>query len=174
MRPFIELETTRLFIRDFAPEDAADLQEILGNAETMEYSEAPYDFKKTENFLNSFCIDRRGALAAVHRESGKLIGYILFNELEEAVYEIGWFFNRKFWGQGYAYEACRAVIDYAFGKLKANRIFAETIDTTKSVGLMQKLGMKLEGVQQGQTSDNHGNLADLYLYGLFAEDWRNN
>ena len=166
------IETQRLLIRTFSTEDAAGLQEILGDAETMEYSEAPYDLEKTEKFLKSFCIDRRGALAAVHRESGKLIGYILFNEYEKSVYEIGWFFNREFWGHGYAYEACGAVIDYAFDKLKAHKVFAETIDTVKSLGLMKKLGMKPEAVLREQTSDNHGNPADMYLYGLSEENWR--
>ena len=42
----------------------------------------------------------------------------------------------------------------------------------KSVGLMQKLGMQLEGIQQSQTKDLHGNWADLYIYGLLEDDWR--
>lgn len=101
-----------------------------------------------------------------------MIGYILFNEIEEGVYEMGWFYNRSFWQQGYAYESCRAVIDNAFEELKVHKIFAETTDAVKSVGLMKKLGMQPEGIQRSQTRDNHGNLADLYLYGLPADDWR--
>lgn len=99
-----------------------------------------------------------------------MIGYILFNEFGEGVYEMGWIFNRKFWRQGYAYEACRAVIDKAFEDGKAYKIFAETIDAEKSVGLMKKLGMQLEGIQRSQTRDHHGNWADLYLYGLLNDD----
>ena len=75
--------------------------------------------------------------------------------------------------QGYAYEACKAVIDYAFCELDAHKVFAETIDGVKSVGLMQKLGMKLEGVQRSQTKDNDGNWANLYFYGLLREEWKN-
>ena len=33
----MHLDTPRLTIRSFVPEDAADLQEILGDAQTMEY-----------------------------------------------------------------------------------------------------------------------------------------
>ena len=166
------IETPRMIVRDFIPEDAADLQEILGDDETMKYCEPAYDFEKTQEFLTSFCIGRKGAVAAVHKESGKMIGYILFNEIDEGIYELGWFFNRSFWRQGYAYESCKAVIDYAFGELKAHKVFAETIDTVKSVSLMQKLGMQLEGIQRSQTKDNHGNWADLYFCGLLADDWR--
>ncbi len=166
----IRIETERLIIRNFMPNDAEDLYEILGDTETMKNCELAYDLPKTKEFLQSFCIGRNGAVAAVHKQSQKVIGYILFNEIESSIYEMGWFINRNYWRQGYAYEACKAVIDYAFCELGAHKVFAEAIDGIKSVGLMQKLGMKLEGVQRSQTKDNDGNWADLYFYGLLRED----
>ncbi len=153
------IETARLWIRDFTPEDAKDLHEILGDEETMRNCEPPYDFEKTKAFLEAFCIERQGAVAAVEKQSQKLIGYILFNEIEPGAYEIGWFFNRSYWRQGYAYEACKALIDYAFRARIAHKIFAETVDGVKSTGLMQKLGMTCEVVQQT-------NGAELYCYSL--------
>lgn len=166
------IETQRLIIRNFVPEDALDLHEILGDDDTMEMCEPAYSFEKTKEFLNSFCIDRNGAVAAVHKESGKMIGYILFNEFGDGVYEMGWFYNRSFWRQGYAYESCKAVIDYAFEKLNAHKVFVETIDAMKSVNLMKKLGMQFEGVQHSQVKDNRGNWANLYFYGLLECDWK--
>lgn len=165
------IETPRMIIRNFTLEDAADLHAIFGDAETMKNCEPAYDIEKTKDFLTSFCIGRNGAVAAVHKESGKMIGYILFNEFDEGVYEIGWIFNRQYWRKGYAYESCKAVIDHAFGELNAHKIFAEAIDAVKSVGLMKKLGMQLEGIQRGQTKDLCGNWADLYFYGLLEDDW---
>ena len=166
------IETPRMIIRNFTPEDAADLHDIFGDEETMKNCEPAYDFEKTKKFLASFYIEREGAVAAVHRKSGKMIGYILFNQFDKGVYEMGWIYNRNFWRQGYAFESCRAVIDYAFQELKAHKIFAETIDKVKSVSLMKKLGMQPEGIQRSQTRDNHGNCADLYFYGLLEDDWR--
>lgn len=168
----MNIETNRLLMREFLMDDASDLYEILGDEETMKYCEPPYDLEKTKKFLAEFCIGRNGAVAAVHKESGKVIGYILFNEFEKAVYEMGWFFNRGYWQQGYAYECCNAVIDYAFSQLQAHKIFAETIDSEKSVALMKKLGMQLEGIQRSQTRDNRGNWVDLHFYGLLEEYWR--
>ena len=77
-------------------------------------------------------------------------------------------------------EQDREVIGFVMGyfeqyddtERKAHKVFAETIDAVKSVGLMQKLGMQLEGIQRSQTRDNHGNWADLYFHGLLEEDWR--
>ncbi len=167
----IFMETIRLILRNFTPDDADDLHEILGDAETMKNCEPAYDLPKTKEFLRSFCIGRNGAVAAVHKQSQKVIGYILFNETQPSIYEMGWFINRNYWRQGYAYEACKAVIDYAFCELDAHKVFAEAIDGVKSVGLMRKLGMKLEGVQRSQTLDIFGNWSDLYFYGLLREEW---
>ena len=167
----MHIETPRMIIRNFTLEDAADLYDILGDEETMENCEPAYDFAKTKRFLTSFCIGRGGAVAAVHKESGKMMGYILFNQANEGVYEMGWIYNRSFWRQGYAYESCKAVIDCAFGQWNAHKVFAETIDPLKSVSLMKKLGMKPEGVQRSQVKDLHGHWADLYFYGLLKEDW---
>lgn len=165
----MNIETARMVIRDFTINDINDMQDILGDAETMKNCEPAYTIEKTADFLQKFCIEKGGAVAAVHKETAKVIGYILFNEFGEGVYEIGWFFNRDFWGQGFAYESCKAVIDYAFDKMNAHKVFAETIDGIKSVNLMKKLGMKPEGIQRSQTKDNFGNWADLYLYGILSE-----
>lgn len=160
----MHLDTPRLTIRSFVPEDAADLQEILGDAQTMEYSEPPYDLEKTKQFLSSFCIARGGGVAAVHREKNKVIGYILFSQIQPGEYELGWFFNRQFWRQGYAFEACHAVIEYAFDTLGAKKVFSETIDGGKSVAFMEKLGMELEEVQP---DPEHG--WQWYVYAIQRE-----
>lgn len=101
-----------------------------------------------------------------------MIGYILFSELESGLFEIGWFFNRNVWRQNFAYEACRAVIDFAFSERNAYKVIAETIDPEKSVRLMQKLGMQLDEIQHHQTTDLEGHPADLYCYAISKEDWK--
>ena len=164
------LETERMTVREFTIADLDDLQEILGDEETMAYSEPTYTRERTAEFLRQFCVEKKGAVAAVLKATGRVIGYILFHELDEGVYEMGWFFNRTCWGKGYALEACKAVVDHAFNQQNAHKIFAETIDGGKSVGLMKKLGMKPERIQRSQVKDRSGTWADLYLYGLVAED----
>ena len=166
------IETERLVIRNFAENDAADLFEILGDDETMKYCEPAYDFIKTENFLKDFCIKRKGAVCAVLKETEKLIGYILFSEYEKDIYEIGWFFNRNYWNRGFAYESCRAVIEYAFGVLRAKKVFAETIDGEKSVHIMKKLGMKQESAEPGTEKNCEGEFSVLYVYSIKNPDFR--
>lgn len=167
----MHIETQRLLIRDYTMDDVKDLYEILGDDEVMQYCEPAYSIEKTSDFLSKFCIGKKGAVASVHKDSDKMIGYILFNEFNERIYEIGCFFNQKYWRQGYAYESCKAVIDYAFKELDVHKIFAETIDSVKTVGLMKKLGMQMEEIQRNHAKDNEGNWRDLYLYSLFKNGW---
>lgn len=65
------IETPRMILRNFVPEDAADLYEILGDEETMENCKPAYDLEKTKVFLQSFCMERKGAVAAVHKQRVK-------------------------------------------------------------------------------------------------------
>lgn len=164
------IRTERLILRDFTAGDASDLHEILGDAETMRYCEPAYDLAKTQAFLEDFCIAKKGAVAAALGGSHKVIGYLLFKPLEASVYEIGWIFHRAYWRQGYAYEACCALLAHGFHELGVHKVVAETVDPQKSVALMEKLGMRREGVQRRQTRDPQGNWADLYLYGLLHSD----
>lgn len=62
---------------------------------------------------------------------------------ESRVYETGFYVRREFWGKGYALEAARAVIGYAFGHLRAAGIFAgHNPANDASCILLSKLGFK--------------------------------
>lgn len=167
------IETDRMVVRNYDMNDLNDLQDILGDEETMRYCETAYTLEKTAEFLREFCIGRKGAVAAVHKATNKMIGYILFNKFEADVYEMGWFFHKSYWRNGYAFESCNAVMNYAFDKLNAHKIFAETIDGERSVGMMQKLGMKLEEVQKNQVKDPQGKWADMYVYSVSQGSYKN-
>jgi len=168
------LETERLILRDFTVEDLEDFHEIFGDPEVMKNAELPYDLKKSKRFLKDFCIKRnpKGGFAAVLKETGKVIGYVLFCPVDEPeIYEIGWIFNKNYWRKGYAYEICDRLISYGFEELELHKIYANAIDTEKSVALMKKLGMQSEGIQKKHTKSNEGNWCDLHLYAILGEDY---
>lgn len=51
------------------------------------------------------------------------------------------------WGQGYAEEVIRKVIDYVFDELKLKKLVAETQSANKnSCKLLKNVGMTLEGI----------------------------
>lgn len=154
-------------------EDLDGLWEIFQDAETMRHMRS-YTKEETRAFLQSFCVDRDppGACAAALRDGGKVIGYLLRNEIDApGIYEIGWVFHRGYWRQGYAYEAASALIAFLFRQGIARKIVAETEDAQKSLLLMEKLGMKREGVFREHYLDRDGQRRDLYWYGLLREEY---
>ncbi len=95
--------------------------------------------------------DGEGTLAVTLKESGQFIGqaglqlYILpcppFATPEvELYYKLG----RDFWGQGYAEETCRALIDFAFNTMHLLRLVTITQpDNRQSVRLLKRLGFSV-------------------------------
>mgnify|MGYP003316741196 CR=1 FL=1 len=73
------IETDRMVIRDFTMDDLNDLHDIFGDNETMKNCESAYTIEKTTDFLKKFCIEKRGAVAAVRKENDKMI--VKINEL---------------------------------------------------------------------------------------------
>ena len=163
------ISTPRLIIRDYSPADFQDLHEIFSDPVVMAYCEPAYTAEQTKEILGLF-IRRSIAYAVVLKQTGKIIGHALFAQLPPpdtaGTYEIGWIYNRSFWGQDYAFEASKALIDYGFQYLNLHKVTAETIDPVRSVGLMKKLGMQHEATFPAHTTDLQGNRADVYRYAI--------
>lgn len=86
---------------------------------------------------------------AVRRDTGEPVGrFGLFTIRSEAAHEtlrgqpeIGWMLAEPFWGQGYAGEAARAVLAYAFGELGLPTVFSQTSESNAgSTRMMHRLG----------------------------------
>lgn len=170
----MNIETERIVLRDFTIADLDDFHEIFGDAEVMRNTEPPYSREKSEKFLSDFCINRqpKGGFAAILKETGKVIGYVLFKSIDEPeIYEIGWIFNKNYWRKGYAFEICNELIRFGFVDMKLHRICAEATDAEKSVPLMKKLGMTQEGVFKKHSQRNDGTWTDLYWYAILCEDY---
>jgi len=155
-------------------DDLMDLHEIFSDPVVMENTEPPYDLGKSKEFLKTFCIERepKGGFAAVLRDTRKVIGYVLFKSIDyPEIYEIVWIFNKDYWRKGYASEICSRLVQHGFEDMKLHKISAEATDANKSVSLMKKLGMELEGVQRKHCKSNDNEWLDLYWYAILAEDY---
>ena len=103
--------------------------------------------------------------------NGRLIGDFAF-KLEDRQAEIGFSFDPDFQGQGFAFEAASAVLEYAFLTLKLHRLHATTDPrNTASRRLLEKLGFRQEGHLR-QNFWFKGAWADDLLYGLLAREWQ--
>ncbi|WP_278245234.1 GNAT family N-acetyltransferase [Clostridium sulfidigenes] len=80
-------------------------------------------------------------------------------------YEIGFHLRKRYWGQGYAHEAAKTVINYCFSKLNADKLFAgHHPQNVGSKKLLVRLGFEYIG-------DNFYEPTGLYLWNLETEKW---
>ncbi|HKM35745.1 MAG TPA: GNAT family N-acetyltransferase [Lachnospiraceae bacterium] len=138
------METERLILRSFEEKDLDDLYDYLSNPEVVKYE--PYramNREETKDNLN-FRITCDEFIAVELKDTHKVIGNIYFGHRDFNTMELGYVFNYKYQKQGYATEACQAVIADAFAR-NTHRIFAECDpQNTNSWHLLEKLGFARE------------------------------
>jgi [ribosomal protein S5]-alanine N-acetyltransferase len=125
------LETERLVLREFAPDDADALALVLCDPECMKYYPAPIDRfgvdQWIERNLRRYAEDGVGLWAMVLKSSGEMIGDcgIIRQHVEgEHLYEIGYHLRRDHWGRGLATEAAIACREWGFANLKVERLIS--------------------------------------------------
>ncbi|MDO4621690.1 MAG: GNAT family protein [Eubacteriales bacterium] len=107
--------------------------------------------------------------------NGEVIGSIGLFDIDEGAEqaELGYSIGSKWWGNGYATEASKAVIDHAFSEVGLHRIFASHhIDNTASGRVLEKAGMLYEGTMRDGQKNADGSFSDLKLYAILESDWR--
>ena len=173
------LKTERLVLRPFEETDAEGLHAYLGDAEVVRYE--PYGVMTMEECrLEAARRASDEAFWAVCLADGTLIGNLYLSGADEfGTREIGYVFARACWHKGYATEAARRLMAYAFERLATRRIIA-LCDTRNaaSFALMERLGMRREGEfkkNDGFKTDAHGNTiwTDSYQYAILKEEFEN-
>ena len=85
--------------------------------------------------------------AVEHKESGAFLGTVGYAEPEGwPGFELAGILARRFWGHGYATEAARAALDYAFTVLNKDRVISlVSPENHASIRVVERLGERLEG-----------------------------
>lgn len=163
------LETERLILRRFTADDLNDLYEYLSDAEVVKFE--PYKAKSIEETKGDFewRMGTDEMIAVELKENHKLIGNIYLGKRDFDSLEIGYVFNRSFWGKGYAKEGCGAIIRRAFDN-GVHRIFAECDpENVNSWRLLEALGFEREAHLKQNVyfwTDDSGNpiWKDTFIY----------
>lgn len=172
------LETDRLLVRPFNPEDLTPVHQILD----VELGDADFGYEGTKALdereswlrwtmtsyeeLAKLCQPPYGDRAVVLKQTGRLVGVCGYvpclgpfervlapraqvegSRALDYTTEVGLYyaFSPAVQRQGCATEAARALVDYAFRRLKLKRVVATTThDNAASVRVMEKLGMRVE------------------------------
>jgi len=175
----MELYTPRLVLRAFCASDFEAVWKYESNPETHRYEKGvpPADAVREmlrdserweqENprthyrFAVTICPDLRA--------TGRISLSLLNSDIRE--WEIGWTIHYAHWGKGYATEAARAVVNFAFKDLNAHRVTAFChAQNTASTRVMEKIGMGREGRLRQVRWWNEG-WADEFVYAIVESDW---
>ncbi len=170
------LKTKRLLIRPFEKNDNNDLYEIYSDTKVCKYllHDAWNEDNKVKEFqqkLKYNKLKKGGKINLACVLNKKVIGdiSICYTGMKETV-EIGFTFNRAYFGKGYAYESVRAVVEYLFKNYEIHRILAN-LDSRNlsSAKLCERIGMRKEA-HFIKDYWNKGEWTDSYIYGMLISD----
>jgi RimJ/RimL family protein N-acetyltransferase len=144
-------ETERLIVRKFTLDDAPFIMTLLNSPNWIEF----LGDRNIHTVADAALYLSNGPLASyTQREFGLYLvalkdtnvpigmsGLIKRDGLEHV--DVGFALLPEYTGQGYAYEATKAVLDYGYNTLRLPHIVAiARADNKNSVALLEKLGMK--------------------------------
>ena len=174
------LNTARLHLRPFTDADAGVLLALHSDARVLRYWDAPpwTEPARADRFIarcRQIAEEGSGARLAVERSSdGAFLGWcgLTRYDPDHRSASLGYCLTEEAWGQGYATEAARALLTWAFDRLDLNRVQA-VADTRNaaSARVLEKLGFVREGTLREDCVVD-GEVSDSWVYGLIAREWR--
>ena len=148
----IELSSPRLRLRQWRESDLAPFAALNADPQVMEFMSGCLTAAESDALARRFEteIARQGwgLWAAEPRASGAFIGYVglcapTFEAHSTPCVEIGWRLARASWGQGFATEAARECLRFAFESLALSEVVSFTVPRNRrSRAVMERLGMR--------------------------------
>lgn len=176
---FPTFETERLTLRRLLVRDKDDMFEYAHKPEVTKYllwsehENVAFTAKYLKYLQTKY---RRGEYfdwALVTKSENKMIGtggFVTF-DVDNNSAEIGYVVSDAYWGQGYATEAVRRIIEFGFEELNLNRIVARhMVGNERSGRVMTKCGMTFEGVQRSAMYVKN-RYRDIAQYAIIREDY---
>jgi RimJ/RimL family protein N-acetyltransferase len=145
------LETERLRLRMLQAEDFDQYAVIhMGPEVTRFTSRAQLSRADAFRHMAALCghwhLRGYGMWAVEEKATGRLVGRVGFHEPEEwPAFELGWTIGRADWGKGYATEAARRCMRYAFEEMRRKHVIS-LIDpeNVRSIAVAERLGETIE------------------------------
>ncbi len=182
------IETERLYLRQWQASDFAVFAEINADPEVMKYFPKLLS-PKVSDIIASKCqqlIANQGwglwavSLKDRSKENGAFIGFVGLNDTHADMsfapaVEIAWRLHKDYWGQGYATEAARAALNFAFTELSLDEVVSFTaVINKRSQLVMERLGMMNTRANFYHPSlDPNHRLAEHVLYNMTRQQWNN-
>jgi RimJ/RimL family protein N-acetyltransferase len=175
------LETERLTLRPFVEDDFEAMHAMRSSPEVVIYLyEEPFSQEQTHDLLNRKMAvsawakeDDWLSVAAVERSSGITVGDMALHWVSERdrTAEIGFVFDPRHQGKGFATEASHALVAWAFGSAGMHRVIGRLeARNTASARVLEKLGMRLEAHFVENEWVKHEWQSEL-VYSILEHEW---
>ncbi len=177
--PLPVLETEHLIVRELRLDDAQDQLEYAQDDEIAAYGlwlpqkTFQENINDIQEVIDGYTNGTNFTWAVEHHADHKMIGRLQLGGYNprDARADLGYAYNRLYWGKGYATEAARAVLHFGFDSLKLHRIGATVLpDNFGSIRVLEKLGFQREGTRR-QAYSLRGSQEDLFCYSILAPEW---
>jgi RimJ/RimL family protein N-acetyltransferase len=177
------VETPRLVLRCWSPEDAPELRQALDESDQHLrpwipfMKDEPRSLAQTIEWArmhrSNFDSDQMYRYGVFHKDSGKLIGEnMLLTRVGPGGLEVGYWTHVNSGGHGYATEASCAMIRVAFEIAGVERVEIHCApENAASVSIPAKLGFMHEVNLKNRAPDTEGVMHDLMIWTLFREDY---
>ena len=179
----MDLESERVRLRQWVESDVSGFIRLNSDPDVMQYFPKTLTEKESEEFVSvmSSIIDKQGwgFWAAELKPSQEFIGFVGLNSPRtifpfSPCVEVGWRLHKEYWGNGYATEAGRISLAYAFDILKIDEVVSFTTESnSKSRKVMERLGMENtnENFKYPDLPNEHS-LSEHVLYRITEAQWR--
>jgi len=148
----MHLTTPRLKLRQWKSSGLGHFAKLNADKDVMHYFPTTLSKKESNNHTEKFQFtiteNDWGLLAVELISSGEFIRFVGLNNIKPELppapgVEIGWRLAKENWDKGYATEAGRKCLQFAFQNLELKEVMAfTTTKNTKSLAVMKRLGMK--------------------------------
>lgn len=175
----INIKTSRLILRNFQNKDAYGLLEYLSNPRSTCFVDEKIDnVEQAVDYINktNTCTEETN-IAVCTKDDDIIIGNIFSQKEIPDTYSVGWHFNKKYEGNGYATEAAISYINFLFTHKNARRIYAYVEENNiRSKKLCERLGMRQEGLLLDFISfinDTNGIpiYENTFIYAILKKEW---
>jgi [ribosomal protein S5]-alanine N-acetyltransferase len=174
------LETARLILRPYTLEDAPTVATLAGKREIADTTISiphPYSEQQARDWITRHIEGRshgKGVIfAVVTKTDMQLVGSVGLRDIdqEHGQAEVEMWIGVDWWGQGYATEAAKALLQFGFETLRLNRIYAHHMLRNPASGrVLEKIGMKKEGVLRERVC-KWGVFENVAILSVIRKEW---
>jgi ribosomal-protein-alanine N-acetyltransferase len=176
-----EVTSERLILREPEMHDGPSIVELAGAfeiADTTLRIPHPYNLGQAQSWIKEVRrLSSKNSLrqwVIILQKGRTLIGAIGLSGIDyrHRHGELGYWIGKPWWGRGYATEAAKTVLHYAFWDLNLHRVYAHHFVRNEASGrVLQKAGMVCEGIMREHVN-RWGRYEDIKFYGVLNPSHR--